>query len=86
MSTKFIEVPAWKKLVGMEPTEKFQVNRNKETGAFSIVLPNGDFYKCEKGFDAKLPHCFLVPDGVLDESCLINYDASKAKLEAVVSL
>lgn len=86
MSTKFMEVPAWKKLQGMEPGEKFQVNRNKESGAYSIVLPDGRFFKCQAGFDKSLPYCFLVPDGILDESCLINYDASKAKLEAVVSL
>lgn len=86
MSTKFMEVPAWKKLQGMDPEEKFAIKRNKKSDALSILLPDGRFFKCQGDFNPKKPHCFLIPDGVLDESCLINYDDSKATLETIGSL
>lgn len=66
---------------------------------FSVLADDGvTFYRCqqhkyneekdtlEKAFDPDGPLCFLIPDGELDNACLINYDDSKGTMETVATL
>lgn len=66
---------------------------------FSVLADDGiSWYRCqqhqyneetdklEKAFDPEGPLCWLIPDGELDDACLINYDDSKGTMETVATL
>jgi len=50
---------------------KLEVVFNKNTNKLS-VLADDSFFRCQQNIDTTKPMAFLVPDGILEDACLVN--------------
>ena len=66
----FMSVAEFKQAVG-HPTAKLGVIKNPNNGKLFMNI-GGKNYKVQQNFDGALDHCVIVPEGVLEEACLIN--------------
>lgn len=60
--------------------ESFQVIKNPKTDKLFVATSNGKRLRCQQSIDITKPLSWLIPDGNLDEACLIN--ASEANVVA----
>lgn len=53
-------------------SDKLEVVFNKKTSKLSVLADGADFYKCQQNIDTSKPMAFLIPDGVIEDACLVN--------------
>jgi hypothetical protein len=68
-SVSFLTIAAFKKAIG---ADKVQVVFNKNSNKLSVLADEGEFYRCQQNIDLNSRMAFLVPDGELDNACLVN--------------
>lgn len=79
-SMDVVSVQEFKSLLGV-PEAKGSVVRNPNTGKlFLSVMGKGNF-KVQQDFNPELPYGILIPDGVLEEACLINSNNDNTIME-----
>ena len=69
-SVKFLSAESFKKIIGATALE---VVFNAKSNKLSVLDKDSDkFYRCQQGIDLKKPMAFLIPDGSIDDACLVN--------------
>lgn len=72
MSTEkitFMTVSAFKKALGVD---KLEIVFNSKSNKLSVLDSDGAFYKCQQDIDDTAKLAFLIPDGELEQACLVN--------------
>ena len=77
-SVKFLTVAAFKQAVG---ATTLNVVRNPNTGKLFASADDGTNYKVQGDIDPQERMVFLVPDGVLEDACLINAENNSVEPE-----
>lgn len=67
---EFLTIDAWKTNMG-NPSGEIRVLNNTKTGKLFCSFEGSNF-KVQQDINPKIPMVFLVPDGSLEDSCLIN--------------
>lgn len=65
----FLSIAAFKKATS---TSKLEIVHNENSGKLSVLADDDSFFRCQQDIDPKGRLAFLVPDGNLDEACLVN--------------
>lgn len=73
----FLSVEKFKSIIGVE---FFDIMKNPTKGTISVLADNGQFFRCEQAIDTGKPVAWLIPDGNLDEACLVNVSSSLEKI------
>lgn len=71
--TSFMTIEEFKRLMQVQ---SMQVVKNPHTGKLFIWSSHGNF-KCEQALDMAANMCFLIPDGVVENACLVNATPSQ---------
>jgi hypothetical protein len=65
----FLSVSGFKKAIS---ATKLEIVHNENSGKLSVLADDDSFFRCQQDIDPKGRLAFLVPDGNLDEACLVN--------------
>lgn len=79
----FLSVAGFKKAVG---ASKLDIVLNSKTDKLSVLADEDTFYRCQQDIDPKGHMAFLVPDGELDNACLVNTSTDGSPLTTQFSL
>lgn len=76
LSVKFFSVESFKRIIG---TTALEVKFNTVKKKLSVLDIDANeqnkrqqFYYCQQGIDFAKPMAFLIPDGIVEEACLVN--------------
>jgi hypothetical protein len=69
LEVTFLSIAQFKKAIGAASLE---IVHNKNTDKLSVLSDDGTFFRCQQSIDADARMAFLIPDGVLDNACLVN--------------
>ena len=79
----FLSVAGFKKATN---TSKLDIVLNSKTNKLSVLADEDTFYRCQQDIDPKGHLAFLVPDGELDNACLVNTSTEGSPLTTQFSL
>jgi hypothetical protein len=79
----FLSVAGFKKAIGVS---KLDIVLNSKTNKLSVLADEDSFYRCQQDIDPKGHMAFLVPDGELDNACLVNTSSDGSPLATQFSL
>jgi hypothetical protein len=79
----FLSVAAFKKAIG---ATKLDIVLNSKTDKLSVLADEDTFYRCQQDIDPKSHMAFLVPDGELENACLVNTKSEGSPLSTQFSL
>lgn len=79
----FLSVAGFKRAVG---ASKLDIVLNSKTDKLSVLADEDTFYRCQQDIDPKGHMAFLVPDGELDNACLVNTSTDGSPLTTQFSL
>jgi hypothetical protein len=79
----FLSVAAFKKVAGLT---KLDIVLNSKSDKISVLGDDTTFYRCQQSIDPKGHMAFLIPDGILDDACLVNTSTEGSPLETQFSL
>ena len=65
----FMTVSAFKKALGVT---SLTVEFNSNSGKLSVLDSDGNFYRCQQDIDQDAHLAFLIPDGEVENACLVN--------------
>jgi hypothetical protein len=80
---KFLSVAAFKKAIG---ATNLEVVFNEKSGKLSVLADESSFFRCQQDIDSAGNMAFLVPDGELDNACLVNTSSAGSPLTSKFSL
>lgn len=83
MTVNFLSVAAFKKAIG---AAKLTVVLNSNTSKLSVLSDEDVFYRCQQSINLKGRVAFLVPDGDLDNACLVNVKEGNSPLQMKAEL
>lgn len=79
----FLSVAGFKKAIG---ASKLDIVMNSKTNKLSVLADEDTFFRCQQDIDPKGHLAFLVPDGELDNACLVNTSTEGSPLTTQFSL
>lgn len=79
----FLSVAGFKKAIG---ASKLDIVLNSKTNKLSVLADEDSFFRCQQDIDPKGHMAFLVPDGELDNACLVNTSTEGSPLATQFSL
>lgn len=79
----FLSVASFKKAIG---ATKLDIVLNSKSNKLSVLADENDFYRCQQDIDPKAHMAFLVPDGELENACLVNTKTDGSPLSTQFSL
>jgi hypothetical protein len=79
----FLSVAGFKKAIG---ASKLDIVLNSKTEKLSVLADEDTFFRCQQDIDPKGHMAFLVPDGELDNACLVNTSTDGSPLTTQFSL
>lgn len=79
----FLSVAGFKKAIG---ASKLDIVLNSKTNKLSVLADEDSFFRCQQDIDPKGHMSFLVPDGELDNACLVNTSTDGSPLTKQFSL
>jgi hypothetical protein len=79
----FLSVAGFKKAIG---ASKLDIVLNSKTNKLSVLADEDSFFRCQQDIDPKGHMAFLVPDGELDNACLVNTSTDGSPLATQFSL
>lgn len=79
----FLSVAGFKKAIGVS---KLDIVLNSKTNKLSVLADEDSFYRCQQDIDPKGHMAFLVPDGELNNACLVNTSSDGSPLATQFSL
>lgn len=79
----FLSVAGFKKAIG---ASKLDIVMNSKTNKLSVLADEDSFFRCQQDIDPKGHMAFLVPDGELDNACLVNTASEGSPLTKQFSL
>lgn len=83
MTVNFLSVAAFKKAIG---ASSLKVVFNQNSQKLSVLSDEDVFFRCQQSINLKSRVAFLVPDGDLDNACLVNVKEGKSPLETRAEL
>jgi len=79
----FLSVAAFKKAAGLS---NLDIVLYPKTNKLSVLADDSTFYRCQQSIDPKGNMAFLIPDGILDDACLVNTSSEGSPLQFQFSL
>lgn len=79
----FLSVAGFKKAIG---ASRLDIVMNEKSNKLSVLADEDTFYRCQQDIDPKGHMAFLVPDGELDNACLVNTSTDGSPLTTQFSL
>ena len=79
----FLSIAGFKKAVG---ASKLDIVLNAKSNKLSVLADEDSFYRCQQDIDPKGHMAFLIPDGVLEDACLVNTSTDGSPLATQFSL
>lgn len=76
---QFLSVAEFKKYVSGSETTPLQVLKNEKTGKLFVSI-NGKAFKCQQDISSSKPLSVLVPNGSLEDACLINAEGGATQV------
>lgn len=83
MTVNFLSVAAFKKAIG---ATSLKVVLNSNTNKLSVLTDEDTFYRCQQSINLKRRVAFLIPDGDLDNACLVNVKEGNSPLQTKAEL
>ena len=79
----FYSIAGFKKAIG---ASKLDIVLNAKSNKLSVLADEDSFYRCQQDIDPKGHMAFLIPDGVLEDACLVNTSTDGSPLATQFSL
>lgn len=79
----FLSIAGFKKAIG---ATNLDIVLNSKSNKLSVLADEDSFYRCQQDIDPKGHMAFLVPDGELDNACLVNTTTEGSPLTTKFSL
>jgi hypothetical protein len=79
----FLSIAGFKKAIGVS---KLDIVLNSKTNKLSVLADEDSFYRCQQDLDPKGHMAFLIPDGILEDACLVNTSTDGSPLTVQASL
>jgi hypothetical protein len=79
----FLSIAGFKKATGLS---KLDIVLNSKSNKISVLGDDTSFYRCQQDIDPKGNMAFLIPDGILDDACLVNTSSDGSPLTTQFSL
>jgi hypothetical protein len=79
----FLSIAGFKKAIGVS---KLDIVLNSKTNKLSVLADEDSFYRCQQDLDPKGHLAFLIPDGILEDACLVNTSTDGSPLTVQASL